>query len=231
MEILVCIKQVPDTTEIRIDPETNTLIRTGVPSIMNPFDAYAVEQALQLKEMTDGRVTVVTMGPPQAKSILGDALAMGVDDAYLVTDRKFGGSDTLATSYILASVARKLGPFDVILCGKQAIDGDTGQVGPEMAEHLDIPQITYVSSVEVDGKGVKAVRECTKHQEIVTAQLPVMGGGGSLVRNIAVGVIGSCVGGLLFGLLGFSAHSLFANIIVSVVGACVFLFVARRLTK
>ena len=145
MEILVCIKQVPDTTEIRIDPETNTLIRTGVPSIMNPFDAYAVEQALQLKEMTDGRVTVVTMGPPQAKSILGDALAMGVDDAYLVTDRKFGGSDTLATSYILASVARKLGPFDVILCGKQAIDGDTGQVGPEMAEHLDIPQITYVS--------------------------------------------------------------------------------------
>ena len=128
MEILVCIKQVPDTTEIRIDPETNTLIRTGVPSIMNPFDAYAVEQALQLKEMTDGRVTVVTMGPPQAKSILGDALAMGVDDAYLVTDRKFGGSDTLATSYILASVARKLGPFDVILCGKQAIDGDTGQV-------------------------------------------------------------------------------------------------------
>ena len=111
MEILVCIKQVPDTTEIRIDPETNTLIRTGVPSIMNPFDAYAVEQALQLKEMTDGRVTVVTMGPPQAKSILGDALAMGVDDAYLVTDRKFGGSDTLATSYILASVARKLGPF------------------------------------------------------------------------------------------------------------------------
>lgn len=174
MEILVCIKQVPDTTEIRIDPETNTLIRTGVPSIMNPFDAYAVEQALQLKEMTDGRVTVVTMGPPQAKSILGDALAMGVDDAYLVTDRKFGGSDTLATSYILASVARKLGPFDVILCGKQAIDGDTGQVGPEMAEHLDIPQITYVSSVEVDGKGVKAVRECTKHQEIVTAQLPVV---------------------------------------------------------
>lgn len=111
MEILVCIKQVPDTTEIRIDPETNTLIRTGVPSIMNPFDAYAVEQALQLKEMTDGRVTVVTMGPPQAKSILGDALAMGVDDAYLVTDRKFGGSDTLGDELYSGVRCQKARPF------------------------------------------------------------------------------------------------------------------------
>lgn len=174
MEILVCIKQVPDTTEIRIDPETNTLIRTGVPSIMNPFDAHAVEQALRLKEMTNGHVTVVTMGPPQAMSILRDALAMGADDAYLVTDRKFGGSDTLATSYILSSVARKLGPFDIILCGKQAIDGDTGQVGPEMAEHLGISLITYASSIKAEGDQVEAMRECAKHQERVTAPTPVV---------------------------------------------------------
>ena len=187
MEILVCIKQVPDTTEIRIDPETNTLIRTGVPSIMNPFDAYAVEQALQLKEMTDGRVTVVTMGPPQAKSILGDALAMGVDDAYLVTDRKFGGSDTLATSYILASVARKLGPFDVILCGKQTTDGDTAQVGPALAEHLGLPHAAWVSRLERAEGGLIAYQELqsaihavflpfpclvTVEQDIYTPRLP-----------------------------------------------------------
>lgn len=174
MEILVCIKQVPDTTEIRIDPETNTLIRTGVPSIMNPFDAYAVEQALQLKEMTDGRVTVVTMGPPQAKSILGDALAMGVDDAYLVTDRKFGGSDTLATSYILASVARKLGPFDVILCGKQAIDGDTGQTAPSIAEHLGATRLTYVLSLKVEGDKVIAERQVEEGVEVIETKFPVL---------------------------------------------------------
>ena len=174
MNILVCIKQVPDTTEIRIDPETNTLIRTGVPSIMNPFDAYAVEQALQLKEMTDGRVTVVTMGPPQAKSILGDALAMGVDDAYLVTDRKFGGSDTLATSYILASVARKLGPFDVILCGKQAIDGDTAQVGPQLSEHLGIPVISYTQELKVEGDSVIVKRQYDDRYHMLKAKMPCL---------------------------------------------------------
>lgn len=174
MKILVCIKQVPDTTEIKIDPETNTLVRTGVPSIMNPADAYAVEKALQLRAETGSHVTVLTMGPAQAKTILTDALAMGADDAYLVTDRKFGGSDTLATSYILAAAARKLGPFDVILCGKQAIDGDTGQVGPEMAEHLGVAQVTYVSQLHVrDGK-VEALRERANRQELIEVTTPAV---------------------------------------------------------
>lgn len=174
MKILVCVKQVPDTTEIKIDPVTNTLIRTGVPSIMNPFDAYAVEQALRLKETAGGTVSVVSMGPPQAKSILTDALAMGANEAYLITDRRFGGSDTLATSYILSCAARQLGPFDVILCGKQAIDGDTGQVGPEMAEHLGIAQVTYVSQLRPDGDRLEAVREHPDRREILSASLPAV---------------------------------------------------------
>ena len=174
MKILVCVKQVPDTTEIKIDPVTNTLIRTGVPSIMNPFDAYAVEQALRLKEAAGGTVCVVSMGPPQAMSILTDALAMGADEAYLITDRRFGGSDTLATSYILSCAVRQLGPFDVILCGKQAIDGDTGQVGPEMAEHLGIAQVTYVSQLRPDGDCLEAVREHPDRQEILSVSLPAV---------------------------------------------------------
>ncbi len=174
MKILVCIKQVPDTTEIKIDPVTNTLIRTGVPSIMNPFDAYAVEQALRLKEESGGHVTVVTMGPPQAQEILTDALARGADKAYLVTDRKFGGSDTLATSYILSKVVEKLGGFDAILCGKQAIDGDTGQVGPEMAEHLGIAQVTYASQIHEKDGAFEAVRECKAYQEIISVPAPAV---------------------------------------------------------
>ena len=174
MKILVCIKQVPDTTEIKIDPVTNTLIRTGVPSIMNPFDAYAVEQALRLKEESGGHVTVVTMGPPQAQEILTDALARGADKAYLVTDRKFGGSDTLATSYILSKVVEKLGGFDAILCGKQAIDGDTGQVGPEMAEHLGIAQVTYASQIHEKDGTFEAVRECKAYQEIISVPAPAV---------------------------------------------------------
>lgn len=174
MKILVCVKQVPDTTEIKIDPATNTLIRTGVPSIMNPFDAYAVEQGLRLKETTGGTVTVISMGPPQARVILTDALAMGADEAYLITDRRFGGSDTLATSYILSCAARHLGPFDVILCGKQAIDGDTGQVGPEIAEHLNIAQVTYVSQLQPDNGRLEAVREHPDRQEILSVSLPAV---------------------------------------------------------
>ena len=174
MNILVCVKQVPDTTEIKIDPATNTLIRTGVPSIMNPFDAYAVEQALRLKEAAGGKVTVISMGPPQAQTILTDALAMGADEACLITDRRFGGSDTLATSYILSCAAHCLGPFDVILCGKQAIDGDTGQVGPEMAEHLGIAQVTYASQLRPDGDRLEAVREHPDRQEILSVSLPAV---------------------------------------------------------
>lgn len=151
MKIIVCIKQVPNTTEIKIDPVTNTLKRDGVPSIINPDDKTAIEGALQLKEKCGATVTVITMGPPQAELALREALAMGADEAFLLTDRAFAGSDTLATSTILASAIKKLGA-DVVFCGRQAIDGDTAQVGPQIAEHLGIPQITYASSVDYDQK-------------------------------------------------------------------------------
>ena len=146
MKIIVCIKQVPNTTEIKIDPVTNTLKRDGVPSIINPDDKAAIEAALQLKEQCGATVTVLTMGPPQAEKALREALAMGADEAFLLTDRAFGGSDTLATSTIIAAAVRKLEP-DLVLCGRQAIDGDTAQVGPQIAEHLDIPQITYAAGI------------------------------------------------------------------------------------
>ena len=142
MNIVVCIKQVPDTAEVKINPETNTLIRDGVENIMNPFDRQALETALILKDTSGAKVTVVSMGTPQATDILKEAIAMGADDAVLISDRALAGSDTLATSVALAAAVRKVGECDLVLCGKQAIDGDTAQVGPEMAEHLGIPQVT-----------------------------------------------------------------------------------------
>ena len=154
MKIIVCIKQVPNTTEIKIDPVTNTLKRDGVPSIINPDDKAALEAALQLKDSYGAQVTVLTMGPPQAEKALREALAMGADDAHLITDRVFGGSDTLATSTIIAAAVKKLGA-DLVLCGRQAIDGDTAQVGPQIAEHLDLPQITYAA-------GISYCEECGK---------------------------------------------------------------------
>lgn len=158
MKIIVCIKQVPNTTQIKIDPVTNTLKRDGVPSIINPDDKTAIEAALQLKESSGAQVTVLSMGPPQAEKALREALAMGADEAYLITDRAFGGSDTLATSTILAAAIQKLG-CDVVFCGRQAIDGDTAQVGPEIAEHLGIPQITYAADLRYDEKtGVLTVK-------------------------------------------------------------------------
>ena len=147
MKIIVCIKQVPNTTEIKIDPITNTLKRDGVPSIINPDDKTAIEAALQLKEKCGATVTVITMGPSQAEKALREALAMGADEAFLITDRAFAGSDTLATSTILAAAIKKLGA-DVVFCGRQAIDGDTAQVGPQISEHLDIPQITYAAAID-----------------------------------------------------------------------------------
>jgi electron transfer flavoprotein alpha/beta subunit len=174
MEIVVCIKQVPDTTEVKIDPVTNTLIRQGVPSIVNPFDKNAVEAALQLKETYGGKVTVLSMGPPQAKDALKECLAMGADSAILISDRAFGGSDTLATSYTLAAAIRKLGTYDIILCGKQAIDGDTAQVGPETAEHLGIAQVTYASKIEVSGSDAKIEREHEEGYEIIEVKLPFL---------------------------------------------------------
>ena len=174
MEIVVCVKQVPDTTEVKIDPVKNTLIREGVPSIVNPFDKIAVEVAIQLKEKHGGRVRVVSMGPPMAQDALKECLAMGADEAILVSDRAFAGADTLATSYTLAETIRKMGPVDIILCGKQAIDGDTAQVGPGIAENLGMPQITYAAKIEVNGDTVKVDREHEAVYEVYEVKMPVM---------------------------------------------------------
>lgn len=146
MKIVVCAKQVPDTTEVKLDPKTNTLIRDGVPSIINPDDKAGIEAALQLKEKVGGTVTVISMGPPQADAALREALAMGCDEAILVTDRAFGGADTWATSSTIAAALKKV-DYDVIITGRQAIDGDTAQVGPQIAEHLGIPQVSYAEEI------------------------------------------------------------------------------------
>ena len=152
MKIVVCIKQVPDTTVIKINPVTGTLIRDGVPSIMNPDDKGGLEMALQLKDQYGAHVTVITMGPPQADAILREAYAMGVDKAILLTGREFGGADTLATSHTIAAALKNL-EYDLIIAGRQAIDGDTAQVGPQIAEHLGLPQISYVVGFDIkDGK-------------------------------------------------------------------------------
>lgn len=161
MKIVVCIKQVPDTTEIKINPATGTLIRDGVPSIMNPDDKGGLEMALRMKERYGAHVTVITMGPPQADIMLREAMAMGADRAILLTDARFAGSDTLATSYALSSALRNL-EWDMIVTGRQAIDGDTAQVGPQIAEHLGLPQISYVAGVEYDGNATLTVRKETE---------------------------------------------------------------------
>lgn len=175
MNIIICIKQVPDTTDVKINPETNTLVREGVQSIINPSDMYAIEEGLRLKEQFNGKATVVTMGPPQAESALREAISMGIDEAVLVSDRAFAGSDTLATSYTLASAIKKLGEFSVILCGKQASDGDTAQVGPGISTHLDIPQVTYVKKIESIKNGVAVVERMTEEgYDIVETPLPCL---------------------------------------------------------
>jgi electron transfer flavoprotein beta subunit len=161
MKIVVCIKQVPDTTEIKINPATGTLIRDGVPSIMNPDDKGALELALQFREQFGAHVTVITMGPPQADVMMREALAMGADRAILLSDAKFAGSDTLATSWAISGLLRKL-EWDLIVAGRQAIDGDTAQVGPQLAEHLGLPQISYVAAAEYDGRGKLTVKKETE---------------------------------------------------------------------
>lgn len=161
MKIAVCIKQVPDTTEIKLDPVKGTLIRDGVESIMNPDDKGGLEMALQLKEKHDAYVTVITMGPPQADDILREAYAMGADAAIHLSDRKFAGADTLATSNALAGALRTL-EYDIIITGRQAIDGDTAQVGPQIAEHLDIPQVTYVEEVTVKENNKLYIKKATE---------------------------------------------------------------------
>jgi len=175
MEIIVCIKQVPNTTDVRIDPVTNTLIREGVESVINPFDAYAIEEGVSLKERFGGKVTVLTMGPPQAEKALREAISLGCDEAVLVSDRKFAGSDTWATSYTLSAAIRKIGDFDVILCGKQASDGDTAQVGPGISAHLDIPQVTYVKKIEeISAASAKVERMTEEGFDVVETPLPCL---------------------------------------------------------
>ena len=174
MKIVVCIKQVPDTNEVKINQETGTLIRDGVKSIMNPDDKNALESALQLKDKYGASVSVLSMGPPQAKEILREALSMGADEVFLISDRKFGGSDTWATATIIASAIEKIGDYDIILCGRQAIDGDTAQVGPEIAEFLNIAQITYVKEIELDRDVLKVKRFTENGDYTYEVKTPVL---------------------------------------------------------
>jgi electron transfer flavoprotein beta subunit len=171
MKIVVCVKQVPDTNEVRIDPVKGTLIRDGVPSIINPDDKHALEAALRLKDEYGAHVTVLTMGPPQAEKALDEAKAMGVDEAVLITDRKFAGADTLATSNALAGAIRKL-DYDIVLAGRQAIDGDTAQVGSQVAEHLGLPQVTYVEGIEVNGAVLNVRKALEDGYELLEVKTP-----------------------------------------------------------
>lgn len=180
MHIVVCLKQVPDATEVKIDPKTNTLVREGVPSIINPYDAHALEEALRIKDELGGKVTIITMGPPQAEEAVRKGLSYGADQAILLSDRAFAGSDTLATSYILTQAIRKLmerEPVDLIFCGKQAIDGDTAQVGPGIAARLGWPQLTFVDKVvEVNPEEgtVTVQRKLEAVKAVVKAKLPAL---------------------------------------------------------
>lgn len=175
MKIIVCAKQVPDTTEVKIDPVKKTLVRDGVPSILNPDDANALEEALRLKDKyPDSHITVISMGPPQARDMLVECLALGADEAVLISDRALGGSDTWATSNALAAAIQKVGDYDLIFTGRQAIDGDTAQVGPQIAEKLGLPQVTYVQECEIEGNQVTVKRQLEDGYEIIRLQLPCM---------------------------------------------------------
>lgn len=174
MKIVVCIKQVPDTAEVRINPETNTLIREGVPSIINPYDLHALEAGLQIRESAGGTVTALTMGPPQAEDALREALSLGTDHAVLLTDRAFSGADTWATAFALSKAIEYLGA-DIIVCGKQAIDGDTAQVGPEIATFLDIPHIAYIRKIDSVGeKSIVVQRLMDDGYDVMEASLPIL---------------------------------------------------------
>lgn len=173
MKIIVCIKQVPDTNEIKLDPKTNTLIREGVPSIINPDDRSGIEAALRLKEMVGGTVTLLCMGPAQADVALREGIAMGADDGILLSDRAFGGADTWATSSTLAAALKKMG-FDIIVTGRQAIDGDTAQVGPQIAEHLGIPQVSYVKDIQIDDGKLVVERQFEDRSHIIEIGTPCL---------------------------------------------------------
>ncbi len=173
MNIVVCIKQVPNTNEVRLDPKTGTLIREGVPSIINPDDKAGLEAALRLKDEQGAHVTALSMGPPQADTALREALAMGADEAILVTDRAFGGADTWATAHTLAAALKKI-PYDLIITGRQAIDGDTAQVGPQIAENLNISNISYAEEIKVEGNYVTVKRQFEDRYHIVKAKMPCL---------------------------------------------------------
>ncbi len=173
MKIVVCAKQVPDTNEVKLDPVKGTLIRDGVPSIINPDDKNAIEAALQIKDQVPGTtVTVISMGPAQADVALREALAMGCDEAILVSDRKFGGADTWATSSTIAGAIKKVGDYDLVITGRQAIDGDTAQVGPQIAEHLGLPQVSYAEGIEVCGDYLKVQRQFEDRYHVIKIKMP-----------------------------------------------------------
>ena len=176
MNIIVCIKQVPGTAQVEIDEKTGVLKRDGVPAKMNPFDLFAIESAMRLKEKFGGRVTALTMGPPQAEKVLREAFMMGVDEAFLLSDRKFGGADVLATSYTISQGIRKIGGYDLIVCGKQTTDGDTAQVGAELAEFLGIPHLTGVTALLdlINGSKLKVEAEIPLHVVELQIALPCL---------------------------------------------------------
>jgi electron transfer flavoprotein beta subunit len=175
MNIIVLVKQVPDTSEVKINRETNTLVRDGVPSIVNPYDLYAIEEALRLREQHGGKVTAVTMGPPQAAEALKEVVSLGVDDAVLLSDRAFAGADTWATSYAVSQGIRKIGDYDLIIAGKQAIDGDTAQVGPETADMLGVPFVAYIRKIErIEGGKMTAERLMDEGYDVVETSLPAL---------------------------------------------------------
>ena len=173
MKIIVCIKQVPSTNQVKLDPETKTIIRDGRQSVINPFDTYAIEEAVQLKEKLGGKVTALSMGIPATQRILREAMSQGVDEALLLSDRAFAGADTLATAYTLALGARHIGDFDLIVCGRMATDGDTAQIGPELAEDLGVPLVTNVSEIlEASDKELLCRKVTDYGTQVVRMKLP-----------------------------------------------------------
>lgn len=175
MNVVVCLKQVPGTTQVKIDPQTNTLIRQGIENIINPFDTYAIEEGVRLRERTGGKVTAISMGPPQAETALREAISLGADEGILLSDPAFAGADTWATSYTISAALRKLGQYDLVICGRQTLDGDTGQVGPQLAEMLALPFIAYVSQIEEIADGSLRVQRMVEDgYEVMECSLPAV---------------------------------------------------------
>lgn len=175
MNIVVCLKQVPGTMDVKIDPQTNNLMRQGTNNVINPFDTYALEEGVRLKERYGGKVTAVSMGPPQAVDMLRETISLGADEAILLSDSAFAGADTWSTAYTLALAINKLGQYDLVICGRQTVDGDTGQVGPELAEMLKVPLIAYVSQVEeIAGGQIRVKRMIDEGHVVIQASLPAV---------------------------------------------------------